>query len=728
MKRPLAKRAAAWLLLIVLALAVFLRFWQIDRFPLGLFGDEAVNGLDALDVLAGRGAIFFPANFGREGAHIWLVAASLRLFGVTPFAVRLPSLLAGILTVAAAAWLGHEIVAARRRSAPGDRPLDAWLPIFIAAYTATSYWHLHFSRFGIRGIFTPLWAALAFAAFWRGVNRGRTRWFVLSGLCLGAGVHFYTASRFVPFALVVFLILEAGLSWLSRAPDARPAPLLRTFFKPLLWAALTATLVAAPLGHYFLTHPGSFASRAATVSAFNAGVGGVSPLARMAQAAVANIAQFFIPGQGDPAAFYNLPGRAVFDPLTALLALLGLLLCLRRWRQPVYLFLALWPPLLLLPTFLAVDRFPTLPRAPGVMPGVFIWAGRGVGAALEFGFLNRRAIEIAPNGRTAGRPRRWTPYRPADGSTARPNSPRPEFADILATEIPLGGGRRQAPGLIILAVLLALTVHGGLAVRDYFFVWGFSDAAFEAFDGHETSSAAWLAFHPQPGPVYLSADLYRHPVIMFLFEQTPLTEFFSHRNPNLHWFDGRSALVLPPAGVSATYVFSGQAQARPAVLDAWLPQRQVIYDVLAPGGQPATTALRGIPGQAAADLTLAYRNGLTLTGFSMSAPPRPGAAVQITLTWQIESAAPVPGISNYNVRVALLVGDRPWAGVEAPFPYRPAEWAPGERVIAWHSLTLPPDAPAAAYVLAVALVDDAGQIVPLSDGAAEARLGPLLIP
>ncbi|MBK7203261.1 MAG: hypothetical protein IPH87_22510, partial [Anaerolineae bacterium] len=639
MKRLLAKRAAAWLLLIVLALAAFLRFWQIDRFPLGLFGDEAVNGLDALDVLAGRGAIFFPANFGREGAHIWLVAASLRLFGVTPFAVRLPSLLAGILTVAAAAWLGHEIVAARRRSAPGDRPLDAWLPLLVAAYTATSYWHLHFSRFGIRGIFTPLWAALAFAAFWRGVNRGRTRWFVLSGLCLGAGVHFYTASRFVPFALVIFLALQAGLSWLSRAAAVRPAPLLRTFFGPLLWAALAAALVVAPLGYYFLTHPGSFASRAATVSAFNAGVGGVSPLARMAQAAVANIAQFAIPGQGDPAAFYNLPGRAVFDPLTALLALLGLLLCLRRWRQPVYLFLALWPPLLLLPTFLAVDRFPTLPRALGVMPGIFIWAALGLEAVLEFGFLNRRKTRSL---------------------------------------------------LIILAALLALTVHGGLAVRDYFFVWGPSDAAFEAFDGHETSSAAWLAFHPQPGPVYLSADLYRHPVIMFLLEQTPLTEFFSHRNPNLHWFDGRSALVLPPAGVSATYVFSGQAQAPPAVLDAWLPQRQVIYDVLAPGGQPATTVLRGIPDQAASDLALAYRNGLTLTGFSLSAPPGPGAAVQITLTWQIESAAPVPGISNYNVRVALLVGDRPWAGVEAPFPYRPAEWAPGERVIAWHSLTLPP--------------------------------------
>lgn len=677
MKHPTANRAAAWLLLVILALAAFLRFWQLDRFPPGLFGDEAVNGLDALDVLAGRGAIFFPANFGREGGHIWLVAASLRLFGVTPFAVRLPSILAGILAVAAAAWLGHEVVSARRRGALA-RPLDAWLPLLAAAYTAASYWHLHFSRFGIRGIFTTLWTGLALAAFWRGVNTGRTRWFLLSGLCLGAGVYFYTASRFTPFALVVPLIVQAALAWRSRGRAGRPTPLLTAFFKPLLLAALTAALVVAPLGLYFLTHPGSFASRAATVSAFNADVAGGSPLARMAQAGLANVAQFFIPGQGDPAAFYNLPGRAVFDPLTAILALLGLLLCLRRWRQPVYLFLALWPPLLLLPTFLAVDRFPTLPRALGVMPGIFIWAALGLEAALEFGFLR---------------------------------------AD-------LGFLKRTRILWTVLAALLALGLHGDLAVRDYFSVWGPSAAAFEAFDGHETDSALWLAGHPQPGVVYLSADLYRHPVIMFLLEQTPLTEFFSHRNPGLHWFDARSALVLPPPGVSATYVFSGQAQAPPAVLDAWLPQRQVIYARTAPDGQPATIALRATPVKVTGGPAKAipFRNGLTLTDHTLSARPAPGASIDITLAWQIDSVPPARADSGYSVRVALLAGERPWAGVEALLPYRPAEWAAGERLITWHSLTLPPDAPAAAYTLAVALVDDAGQIVALGSGAAEARL------
>lgn len=121
-----------------------------------------------------------------------------------------------------------------------------------------------------------------------------------------------------------------------------------------------------------------------------------------------------------------------------------------------------------------------------------------------------------------------------------------------------------------------------------------------------------------------------------------------------------------------------------------------------------------------------FRNGLTLTGHTLSARPGPGASVSITLAWQIDSVPPARADSGYSVRVALLAGERPWAGVEAPLPYRPAEWAPGERLITWHSLTLPPDAPTGMYTLAVAQVDDAGQIVLLTSGAAEARvaLGP----
>ena len=106
--------ANPWLhVALIVLVAAFFRLWLIDRIPPGLFGDEATDGLDALDVLAGRGAVFFPANYGREGLHMWLVAGMFRLLGVTPLALRLPSAIAGILTAVATYWLGRELVAAQ---------------------------------------------------------------------------------------------------------------------------------------------------------------------------------------------------------------------------------------------------------------------------------------------------------------------------------------------------------------------------------------------------------------------------------------------------------------------------------------------------------------------------------------------------------------------------------------------------------------------------------------
>ena len=83
-------------ILLLLAIAALFRLWRIGSTPPGLFGDEAVNGLDALDVLAGRGRIFFPANYGREGLHMFIIAAFFKLMGVTPLVLRLPSVIAGL--------------------------------------------------------------------------------------------------------------------------------------------------------------------------------------------------------------------------------------------------------------------------------------------------------------------------------------------------------------------------------------------------------------------------------------------------------------------------------------------------------------------------------------------------------------------------------------------------------------------------------------------------------
>ena len=619
--------------------------------PPGLFGDEATDGLDALDVLAGHGAIFFPANFGREGLHMWIVAAMFRWFGVTPEAVRLPSYVAGLLTVLATYWLGRELIHATRRSSGDIQRSAPWLPDLIpvaaALYTATSFWHLHFSRFGIRGVFTPLCGALAFTAFWRGVNRNSVRWFALSGLFLGLATHFYTAARFLPLFLGAFLLVQGAIALLRHRQE--DAILLRNF-KGIVVLYGVALLIFLPLGIYFLQHPGSFSQRAGEVVAFGAS----KPWARMGQAALANVLQFFVPGKGDVEQFYNLPGRAVFEPVTAVLALIGIVALLIRFRQAPALFLLLWFPALLLPSFLATDRWPTLPRVLGVIPGVYFFPAVGLTCVAGLGWFLARRV---PQWR-----RTWLPAAAAG---------------------------------VLMVVLLA--AHGATTWRDYFRIWAPSQATFDAFEGDMTAAWRWLAANPQSAHVYLSSDIYRHPTYMLLGEHVSVQTLFEHRNPGLSWFDGRYAMPLPPDGAASTYLFGASAVSPPEAM-ALLPEPQGREEVAAPDGSAALSILT-VPARASisedsmgvarnASSAVAFSPLLYLEGAALKRTAED--APEIRMQWSTVG----PDAGNWAAyRLQIATPDGVWQ-MEAPFEaFRPPEWVAGGRFLTWQRVDGMPGVP-----------------------------------
>ncbi len=626
----------AWLLdprlhaLLIFLIAAFFRLWQLNNIPPGLFGDEATDGLDALDVLAGRGAVFFPANYGREGLHMWIVAAAYRLLGVTPFALRLPSVVAGIVTALATYWLGRELARYHLR----NRDAASWavtlaplVALAAALYTATSFWHVHFSRFGIRGVFTPMCGALAFAALWRALNaaedgRSGYAWAALSGLFLGLSLHFYTASRFYPIFLVLFLVAQALIG--------RDTALLRRYGKLFLVVFAVAALVFLPLGLYFVQHPGSFMQRASEVAAVGVG----NPAARMAQAAWANVRQFIVPGKGDTAQFYNLPGRAVFDLLTAALAVLGLAALLRRIRYTAPLFLLTWIAVMLVPSFLATDRFPTLPRVLGVIPANYFLPAIGLGVAAAW---------------------LWK---------------------ILGT---------QRAWIALSLAGIALMLHAGLTYRDYFTIWGPSPATFEAFEGDMTTAWAWLETHEPAGHVFLSSDIYRHPTFMLLGEEATVSTYFTHRDPNLSWFDARAVLPLSPDGEPVTYLLGGSAPAE-GVAAEYLAVNGVERDrIAAPGGATALEvielpATRGsLPGPARFDAPIPMTDVLTLEGADIVTDAN-GAPV-LRLLWQTNGPEP----ENWRgYRLEIATDD---VSVESNLDaFRPTEWIPGGTFVTTHPL------------------------------------------
>ena len=102
-------RLAVWGVLILLVFAVvMLRFHRITELPPGLHVDAGANGADALEVLQGRHALFFPEkNNGREWLGIYPIALTVSLMGRTELAVRLPTILAGVSAIFAVFWLGR---------------------------------------------------------------------------------------------------------------------------------------------------------------------------------------------------------------------------------------------------------------------------------------------------------------------------------------------------------------------------------------------------------------------------------------------------------------------------------------------------------------------------------------------------------------------------------------------------------------------------------------------
>lgn len=133
-----------YLLIIILCLAAFLRFFQIVNVPPSTQWDETAIGYNAYSILkTGRDEYgkFLPLvfkSFGdyKPGLYIYLTVPSVAIFGLNELAVRFPSALAGIASV----FLIYQVswLLFKKKS----------LSLFISFSLAMSPWAMHFSRGG----------------------------------------------------------------------------------------------------------------------------------------------------------------------------------------------------------------------------------------------------------------------------------------------------------------------------------------------------------------------------------------------------------------------------------------------------------------------------------------------------------------------------------------------------------------------------------------------------
>ena len=185
------------LLAIICALGAFLRFYQLQSIPFGLFFDEATNGLDAARVIQQRVyPVYFEANYGRGALFIYLLTLSFKLIEVSVLAMRLVTAVLGVLTILAFYLLFRQLFG------PALGLVGAYL-------IATSRWHINFSRVVFDAVLLPLLATLSFYFLFKGLHSRRRTDFLWGGLALGLGLHTYASFRLIPFVIVLFLLYKA---------------------------------------------------------------------------------------------------------------------------------------------------------------------------------------------------------------------------------------------------------------------------------------------------------------------------------------------------------------------------------------------------------------------------------------------------------------------------------------------------------------------------------------
>ena len=200
---------------VLTAVAAFLRVYRLEEIPAGFHGDEAWTGIEGLRILKeGWIGPYTSSALGQATGPFYLTALLIWLLDASKTTVRLSMGLFGIATIPAAHLLLR-------------LGFGRWVALFGTTALTVSYWHLHFSRLGF-GVVPLAFASTAAAAalLWamrtydsgRPEARGKNLWsWLAAGALLGMVPYTYfafpTFLAAVAAVLLVFFLLQRDLLW-----------------------------------------------------------------------------------------------------------------------------------------------------------------------------------------------------------------------------------------------------------------------------------------------------------------------------------------------------------------------------------------------------------------------------------------------------------------------------------------------------------------------------------
>jgi hypothetical protein len=406
--------------------------------------------------------------------------------------------------------------------------------------------------------------------------------------------------------------------------------------------AAVAGLVFAPLAVHFMRHPADFGLHSYENSVLNPAVNGGDPVGTLLGATLATGAAYVL--GGSPGAAENLPYRPIFEPLSALAFVLGLLLLIGWLRGPLPRALAAltvlgWLAALSLSSVLSLPT-PGFVRLSGAVPAAVVVAAVGAAAIVEWAARRGTAL-----------------------------------------------GRLVAVGLVVVPAVWT--------AGDYFGTWT-ADYRYRAAMVDKADAAAYLLAQPRDARLFLAPLWANDFGVEFLTRARPLESFFV----------GSGAVVPTDPAHPVVYAFPYEQTADAEALRRLLPGAPSVDTVRdATGRYELLRVLRFQPTAAIAPAQpQRLEDGVAFAGADVA--PEPGGGIVVALRW-FATARPSRDYTVFvqlrDDRGTAAQHDSP--PVEGSVPT--SHWQPGDLVLDRHGLKAPPAGPPGRYRLYAGLYDPA---------------------
>ncbi|MDQ7024855.1 MAG: glycosyltransferase family 39 protein [Anaerolineae bacterium] len=352
----MSSRRSYTLAVIVLLLAAGFRIWQLTTLPVGLNNQEMAN-VDLMrdSIQQGNIRVFYDVEGqGQEGFYHSVLALSSLLFGTGTFGFRILSVFASILTIALIYTLGT-----RLSGHIGG--------LFAAALMSVTMWDILLARLVVVETLLPLIVTSVLLALARALpvyphhrtDNTRTVDFAILGALVGLALYVHPSGLMLVLAVMVFITYIVL--------TVRPLSIRQISY--IGFAIVMVVIVAMP---YVIS----------TIRApeYNAGRRIFGDYGSITISMLETTAALLL--KGDSNILHNLPSRPMFDIITGMIVLLGVMMSIINWRQPRYALL-LTAAIFLAPSAVLADSSPNFMAMSIVLPVLVLYFGVGLSCLIE---------------------------------------------------------------------------------------------------------------------------------------------------------------------------------------------------------------------------------------------------------------------------------------------------------------------------------------------------------